>query len=60
MAEAVIEFLRPTRERYEELIADPAELDRILRAGADRARAITTPKVALVKERMGCLPLAPA
>ena len=54
--EAVIEFLRPTRERYQELLGDRGELERILRDGADRARAIAAPKVATMRERMGCLP----
>ena len=37
VAEVVIEELRPIRERYGELIADPAELDRLLLRGADAA-----------------------
>ena len=38
VAEAVVEELRPVRERTLELLADPAELDRIRAAGAARAR----------------------
>jgi tryptophanyl-tRNA synthetase len=38
VAEALIEELRPIRERTVELLADPAELDRIRVAGAVRAR----------------------
>ncbi len=37
VAEAVVEYLRPTRERYEELMADPGEVDRLLSLGADTA-----------------------
>jgi tryptophanyl-tRNA synthetase len=37
VADAVIETLRPIRERTEDLLADPAELDRIRKAGATRA-----------------------
>jgi tryptophanyl-tRNA synthetase len=37
VAEAVIEELRPVRDRTLELLADPVELDRIRAAGADRA-----------------------
>ncbi len=37
VADAVVEYLRPTQERYAELSADPAELDRILKAGATAA-----------------------
>ncbi|PDV98487.1 tryptophan--tRNA ligase [Candidatus Chloroploca asiatica] len=53
VAEAVIEVLRPIRERYYHLIDDPAELDRILVIGAEQARAVAEPKVRLVMERVG-------
>jgi tryptophanyl-tRNA synthetase len=53
VAEAVIEGLRPIRERYFQLIADPAELDRLMAIGADRARAVAEPKIQLIKERVG-------
>lgn len=38
LAEAVIDFLRPVRERYEELMSDPDELTKVLARGAERAR----------------------
>jgi len=38
VAEAVVEELRPVRERTLELLADPAELDRIRAEGAARSR----------------------
>jgi tryptophanyl-tRNA synthetase len=38
VAEALVEQLRPVRERTLDLLADPAELDRIRSAGAARAR----------------------
>lgn len=53
VAEVVVEAVHPVRERYEELIADPAELDRLLALGADRARAIAETKLVEVKEKMG-------
>ncbi len=56
VAEAVIELLRPTRERHAELSRDPAEVARVLRAGADRARAIAAPTLARAKDAMGLLP----
>ncbi|TDV47085.1 tryptophan--tRNA ligase [Actinophytocola oryzae] len=37
VAEAVVEELRPVRERTRELLADPAELDRIRAVGGERA-----------------------
>ncbi len=53
VAEAVIEGLRPIRERYSELIADHAELDRILAIGAEQARAVAEPKIREVMEKVG-------
>jgi tryptophanyl-tRNA synthetase len=53
VAEAVVEYLTPVQERYEELRADEAELDRILGRGAEKAHAIAAPVVAEVRERMG-------
>ena len=53
VAEAVIEGLRPIRERFDHLIADPAELDRILAIGASQARAVADPKVRQVMDRVG-------
>ena len=40
VADAVVDYLAPVRERYEELRADEAGLERTLAAGADKARAI--------------------
>jgi tryptophanyl-tRNA synthetase len=53
VAEAVVEYLGPVRERYEELRPDEAELDRILGIGAEKARAMAAPVLADVRERMG-------
>jgi tryptophanyl-tRNA synthetase len=53
VAEVVVEAVRPIRSRYRELMDDPAELDRLLEIGAERARAIAEPKVVEMKEKMG-------
>jgi tryptophanyl-tRNA synthetase len=53
VAEAVISYLAPVRERYADLRGDEAELERILAAGAGRAREIAAPIVADVRARMG-------
>src|SRR4029077_9433824 len=53
VAEAVVEYLAPVRERYEQLRPDEAELDRALALGAEKARAMAAPVVADVRERMG-------
>jgi tryptophanyl-tRNA synthetase len=55
VAEAIVETVNPIRERYQRLMADPAELDRTLALGAEQARAIAEPKIAQVKERVGFL-----
>jgi tryptophanyl-tRNA synthetase len=43
----------PMRDRYEALIAAPAAIEAILRQGAQKARAIATPKVAALREVLG-------
>ena len=53
LAEVVIEILRPIRERYDELMTDIGELDRLLAAGAARAEAVSGPKLKQMKEAMG-------
>ena len=51
MADATIEFLRPFQERMNSITDE--ELSRILRDGADKARAIAAETMRRVKERMG-------
>jgi len=58
VAEAVVERLRPVRERYDALRADEAGLERILAGGAERARAIAAPVLADVRRAMGVGPVA--
>jgi len=53
VAEAVVEYLRPLRERYAELRADPAAIEAALGRGAERARAIAVPVLDDVRERAG-------
>ncbi len=55
VAEAVVEMLRPVRERYELLANDPAEVDRILATGAERARNQATPVLERANEAAGFL-----
>jgi tryptophanyl-tRNA synthetase len=43
----------PMRERYEALMADPAAIETILQQGAQKARAIATPKLAALCEVLG-------
>jgi tryptophanyl-tRNA synthetase len=53
VADAVVEYLAPVRERYEELRRDDAALEATLAAGADKARAIASDTLADVREAMG-------
>ena len=53
VAEVVVESVRPIRDEYQRLMGDPAELDRLLAVGADRARELAEPKVVEIKERVG-------
>jgi tryptophanyl-tRNA synthetase len=60
LAEVVIEGLSPVRERALELLDDPAELDRLLAHGADKAREIASATLADVYAKVGFLPYAGA
>ncbi|MCU1441386.1 MAG: trpS [Rhodoglobus sp.] len=55
VAEVVTATFAPIRERALELLADPAELDRILAANADRAAEIADATLAKVYDRVGFL-----
>lgn len=52
--------LAPMRERYEGLMAKPAEIEATLQAGAAKARAIATPLVRDLRAAVGLRPLAAA
>ena len=56
VAEAVVEFLAPVRQRYEELRPDEAALESALEAGADKARAIASGTLAEVRSAIGIGP----
>ncbi|MBA3772061.1 MAG: tryptophan--tRNA ligase [Ramlibacter sp.] len=45
--------IAPLRGRHDALIGDPAQLEQILRAGADKARAIATPFMARLRHAVG-------
>lgn len=57
-ADAVVAAFEPVRSRALELLADPAELDRVLTANADRASEIAEATLARVYDRVGFLPRA--
>ncbi len=56
VAETVVDFAQPFARRTAELLDDPAELDRILARGAERARAVASATVADVYAKVGFLP----
>jgi tryptophanyl-tRNA synthetase len=58
VAEVVSGEFAPIRARALELLADPAELDRLLGRAADRAAAIADATLARVYDRVGFLPRA--
>jgi tryptophanyl-tRNA synthetase len=58
VGEAVVDYLRPVRERYTELRADEGELEAILAGGAARAREIAETTMVDVRRVMGVGPVA--
>jgi tryptophanyl-tRNA synthetase len=59
VAEEVVQMLTPVRERYLELRADEAGLERALADGAERARELAQPVIAEVRAAMGIGPVQP-
>ncbi|MEU8571493.1 tryptophan--tRNA ligase [Streptomyces pathocidini] len=55
-ADAVVELLRPVRERHAEISADPEYVDGVLAAGAERARQLARPRVDSAYRAIGLMP----
>ncbi|MFW0176105.1 tryptophan--tRNA ligase [Corynebacterium sp. MSK122] len=55
-ADALQEFTTPLKERYDELMADRGQLERILAKGAETAQEIAQPLVDDVYKKVGFLP----
>jgi tryptophanyl-tRNA synthetase len=53
VGEAVAALLEPIATRYQELRSDPAELERLLARGAEKARQASAPTLETMYERMG-------
>ncbi len=53
LAEVLVDFLDPFRRRYLEILDDPAQLDKILDAGAARAREAAQETMHIVRDRIG-------
>jgi tryptophanyl-tRNA synthetase len=56
-AEIVVEAVRPIRERANELMADPAELRRLMTVGAHKARTTASKTLADVYQAVGFVPM---
>lgn len=55
LAEVVVDALAPIRERTEKLLANETELDRMLAAGAAKARVVAAATMSRVRDRIGFL-----
>jgi tryptophanyl-tRNA synthetase len=60
VAEAVVEYLAPVRERYGELRSDERALEEIMAHGAAKAREIAAGTLADVRQAMGVGPVRPS
>ena len=56
LADLVVATIEPIRERTNQLLADPAELDRLLAVAADRAFEVAEATLKQVYDRLGLLP----
>jgi tryptophanyl-tRNA synthetase len=54
--EAVVALITPIQARYRELMSDRAELARLLRVGADKARAVASVTLGRAYDAVGLLP----
>jgi tryptophanyl-tRNA synthetase len=57
-AEVVVEFIRPIQQRTAGFLDDPAQLDKLLASGAEKARSVAVDTLHRVYDRIGFL--APA
>ncbi|KAA2264926.1 tryptophan--tRNA ligase [Solihabitans fulvus] len=56
LGEVFTEFVAPIQQRVRGYLDDPAELDKVLARGAERAREVTSGVLRAVHERVGFLP----
>lgn len=59
LAGIVADWVTPFRERTQEFLADPAELDALLAKGAAKAREVAAESLATAYDRVGLLPPRP-
>ena len=58
VAEVVVEYFRPVRERTLELLKEPTELKKILKVGADKANAVAEETLKKTYDALGFIPRA--
>ncbi|MBQ6639920.1 MAG: tryptophan--tRNA ligase [Saccharopolyspora sp.] len=56
--EAFVEFVTPFQQQVNAYLADPSELDKVLRRGAERAREVAARTLRTTYDRVGFLPPA--
>ncbi|MDW5326415.1 tryptophan--tRNA ligase [Plantactinospora sp. KLBMP9567] len=56
LAEVVAEFVRPIQQRTRSYLDDPAQLDKLLAIGAEKARAVASATLREAYDRVGFLP----
>ncbi|QHC15882.1 tryptophan--tRNA ligase [Streptomyces sp. GF20] len=56
LAEVMVDFVTPFRERTQAYLDDPETLDAILAAGAEKARAVAAETLAQTYDRLGLVP----
>ncbi|MGW1792878.1 tryptophan--tRNA ligase [Streptomyces tubercidicus] len=56
LAEVMVDFVTPFRDRTQEYLDDPETLDAILAKGAEKARAVAAETLATTYDRLGFLP----
>ncbi|WP_314411099.1 tryptophan--tRNA ligase [Streptomyces sp. DSM 40484] len=56
LAEVMVDFVTPFRERTQQYLDDPETLDSILAKGAEKARAVAAETLAQAYDRVGFLP----
>ncbi|MER5991332.1 tryptophan--tRNA ligase [Streptomyces viridosporus] len=56
LAEVMVEFVAPFKERTQQYLDDPETLDSLLAKGAEKARAVAAETLARAYDRMGFLP----
>ena len=55
ISEAIYKELQPFQKKRKEIEADPKYVDRVIKEGAEKARAIASQTVKEVREKMGLL-----